>query len=531
MIFTRFKNRTYQDGKCNIPNVITCKAEDGLAQQALQGFLVLYPNAVCVTDTNTECFIEFKNDTADKAKSEQYKLEISENKMTVYCQDERGGINGAATVALLLCNEEIQTGEIVDYPDCAYRSFMIDMARGLPSMADIKNTILSMALSKFNHLHLHLMDSKGICYKSNALSKLGCGVGGQFEIADIQEIIQLCQILKITIVPEIEMPAHAKAIVKAYPELACDTDTDCHWTVCPGVEATWVYYERLIQEVASIFPDEYIHIGSDELEFADLPKLNQLCFWDSCEACKQLREREGLADRQAQFYYVVNRMYDIVKQTGKKMMMWNDQIDVTKDVPLDRDILVEFWRVAEPGRGPYENCSMAGLLEKGFRVINADYPHTYCDLEEYMTPEKLHDWNPTVRPNVPDEYKQQIIGGEACAWEFGNLKNYPFYAVTAAPAIMLFGDKVWDFKDRTYTDGDRMLMAAYLFGVTPKNDILSCIGSLIPPREANRYTYVDSVPAQLINRCIEELQTCEKPHYEHNAKAFIQQLHKIADAQ
>ena len=223
------------------------------------------------------------------------------------------------------------------------------------------------------------------------------GKGGQCSIEFLRRIDALCHSYAIEIVPEIEIPAHGTALCEAHPEFKCKVENAQGWAICPGNDEIWPFFDALVGEIAEIFPDsKYIHIGSDELEFRDL-KPPRYCHWADCPRCLALRRRENLADRQAEFYYVIERIHEIVKSHGKKMMMWNDQIDISRDVPLSRDILIQFWRIAGKGRGPYEGCTFKKFLEKGFDVINASYPYTYFDMESYMNVEKLSTWTPFTK--------------------------------------------------------------------------------------------------------------------------------------
>lgn len=526
MILSRVKQCTTYDEVCQIPKERTCLATDEIASAgltALQGLAI-------VTPCKENAFITFETDNTLAENDEAYAITITKDAITVRAKTKRGSANAAATLAQILTKDEIPTCEIFDYPDTGYRSYMLDMARGIPTMAQIKNAIKTMALAKYNKLHLHLMDSQGICFHSSAMPKLGEKYGRQMEVSDLKDIIAYAESFQIDVIPEIEIPFHAKALVNAYPELACDTDTVSYWAACPGTDSFWELFENLIREVADIFPYEYFHVGGDEIEFLDAPQENSYCNWDSCSKCRALRERVGIRYVQEQYYYVMNWAHDIVKSCGKKMIMWNDQIDISRDVPLSRDILIQFWRVAGRGRGPYENCSMQGFLENGFKVINSYYPYTYCDFEIYMSLEKLSTWTPYTEPKVPEEYKHLMVGGESCAWEFGNVEVYPFYAYTAAPAILLFGDKLWDYRDRTYTEDDRIYMAEALFGKTLAKDIYTCIGAILPPRNKDEFTYVnkEDISKEWIEECKAEIAEKSTALCEYNKTEYINLLDNIS---
>ena len=497
------------DAICDIPEMITYFYSCELGKLGAEALASFTDGAEAA---ESDAFIEFKLDEDLPARDEIYSVNVLSDKITVGFRDARGAVNGASTVALLLRKGKLKCCEIVDYPSCSYRSFLLDMARGLPTEEDIENAVKYMALAKYNRLHLHLIDGNGPCYVSEALPEFKfIGKGGQCTLAYLRELDRLCASYAIEIVPELEIPAHGVAICKAHPEFKCQVDNAIDWAVCPGNDDIWPFFEKLAREIADVFPNsEYIHIGTDELDFPDLPK-PKVSHWDECPRCAALREREGLADKQAEFYYVVEKMHGIIKSCGKKMMMWNDQIDISKDVPLSRDILIEFWRIAAPGRGPHEGCTFEKFLEKGFKVINAHYPSTYLDQNRYLSTEKMKTWTPFNSPEQSPEYASQVIGGETCAWEFGNYEGYPFYNVVTPPVLAVFGDKLWGLGEREYNGEYEAAMAEYIFGTAERTDVFECFGNMIPPRNVDFLTYHtdETLPREKIAYCISELEKCD----------------------
>ena len=509
MILPIIKREVKTGEFCRIPEKITYSydadvSEACLGAEAFGGFTA---GAVYVAEGG---FVIFSFDSALEDRAEIYRVTVSASGIKVCFKDARGAVNGAVTAALLLRKETLEECEIVDYPSCEYRSVMLDMARGLPTWEDIEYAVKYMALSKFNRLHLHLIDSMGPCYISEAVPEyVFTGKGGQCDKDFLRRIDKLCESYAIEIIPEIEVPAHGNALCEAHPEFKCDVENAHSWTICPGADGVLEFFEKLIGEVAQLFPrSEYIHIGTDELEFRDL-KHPRLCHWDDCPRCAALREREGLADRQEEFYYLINKMHEIVKSFGKKMMMWSDQIDVSREeANVSREILMEFWRVAGRGRGPHDGCSFEKLLEKGFNVINAYYPCTYFDVESYTSAEKLKTWTPFTEPEHSDKYSSQIIGGEACAWEYGNYDAYPFYSYVTPFVIALFGDKLWGLGEREHDDAYASALSEMVFGDASYVDFFEHIGGLIPPRSKDKLTYRTSeeLSEDALCKCISRLE-------------------------
>ena len=144
---------------------------------------------------------------------------------------------------------------VEDYPDCLHRSVMIDLARGLPDKERLKEDLKRISLGKCNRVHFHLMDSEGICYRSDVFP-FDDEINGTktYSKQDLKGLVSYCKELGMEIIPEIEFPAHANALTKIYPTLKCQTDLEeqSGWTVCMGNEETYAFFEKLIEEICEI---------------------------------------------------------------------------------------------------------------------------------------------------------------------------------------------------------------------------------------------------------------------------------------
>ena len=286
------------------------------------------------------------------------------------------------------------------------------------------------------------------------------------------------------------MPAHSRLLLNLFPQLACDIDAEytSFWTVCGGNEEAYALYERIIAEIADWFPEaKYLHIGGDEIEFrdiADKEALPRFCHWQECRRCRALREREGLGDRQDQWYYFINRINAIVKKHGKRTVIWSDQIDCQRPKGIDGDVLLHFWRIAWPGRGPYEGCTMQKQLDMGYEMINSYFPRTYIDLEPYVSSANLATWRWDEDPECREDTKGQILGSELAAWEYGNVAEYPHYAYSLPSGIFLMGEKLWSGEKRPYTEADEIAMTRAVLGAAcPEGlNVFRGIGDILPPR-------------------------------------------------
>jgi hexosaminidase len=99
----------------------------------------------------------------------------------------------------------------------------------------------------------------------------GLNYGGYYTQEDVREIVAYAAARNINVIPEIEMPGHAQAALAAYPELGCEDkkyEVATKWGVfedvfCP-TDQTFAFLEDVIDEVITLFPGKYIHIGGDE---------------------------------------------------------------------------------------------------------------------------------------------------------------------------------------------------------------------------------------------------------------------------
>lgn len=381
------------------------------------------------------------------SKNEFYKLCAKDGKIEISAKDKRGVINAIATLTQIIRETDgefsVREVEIEDYPDKEFRSFMIDTGRKYIPLDELRAQILMMAKAKMTKLHWHITDAQGCPVHFDTLPGLKSPDPGgrKYTKDEMRSIVDYAAKFMIDVIPEIDIPGHGFSLLDYMPTLACRADHIEGWVMCIGNEDSYKFIEDIFTELTEIFPYEYYHIGTDEIDMRNVKGKRgiQMQDWEKCPVCNEKFAKLGLNTVTERFYYFLGRVYDIIKKLGKKMMMWNDNIDISKSPDLPRDILIEFWRVAAPSRGPREGCSMQRFLDEGFTVVNADYPNTYIDLPEYLNWNKLRTWDLTTDPANAGEYADKIIGAETCAWDV--YRHYAFSLYTTVPA----------FADRAYT--------------------------------------------------------------------------------
>lgn len=262
---------------------------------------------------------------------ECYELAIGERSATVTASSAEGLFRGATTFAQLLTRQEpglVAPGvRVLDGPALRWRGLSLDVVRRFFPVDQVKKVVDLLALYKFNVLHLHLTDSQawrleisgrpGLTDPRNWPGDEGSrnGEGRQFYTHDdFREIVAYAAARFVTVVPEIDMPGHTQAAVRAYPELA-GVDEPAHPLLRhldPRAEATYGFVADVLGEVAALTPGPFLHIGGDEA-FGMPPELY------------------------AQF---VARSLELARATGKRVVAWQE---AARSLALQPEDVAQCW--------------------------------------------------------------------------------------------------------------------------------------------------------------------------------------------
>ena len=396
------------------------------------------------------------NDAA--IKKEGYRLKVESGGITLSATEPAGIFYGIQTLYQLLPKEilsasplhkqewTIPFASIEDYPRFGWRGLMLDVARHFFTKQQVKDYIDEMAAYKFNLLHLHLSDDQGWRIEIKSLPKLTeVGAwrvdktgnfgrfspptadepktyGGFYTQDDIKEIVQYAKERFINILPEIDMPGHSMAAIASYPELTCTPGTyavnsgeqlmvwpggGAHFyglkdnALCPANEKVYEFIDKVVTELAALFPFEYIHMGGDE---------TARNFWEKSDAIKALMKKEKLKDLNEVQSYFVKRTEKIINAKGKKMIGWDEILDGG----LAPNAAVMSWRGLKGG---------IEAAKQGHEVVMSPTDFAYLDYMQSdavteppvyasLRLKKAYQFEP-----VPDGVNAALIkGGQANIW-------------------------------------------------------------------------------------------------------------------
>lgn len=431
------------------------------------------------------------NKTANQVIGDEgYQLSVSPKQIVIRANKPAGLFYGVQTM-LQLFPKKIESKsvvknvvwkapclEITDYPRFGWRGLMLDVSRHFFTKAEVKEFIDQMVRYKYNLLHMHLTDDQGWRIEIKGLPKLtevGAwnvkktgyfgsfsppaadaprDYGGFYTQEDIKEIIQYAQDRFVDILPEIDVPGHSLAAIAAYPELSCTPGADKYevnsgepfmdWshgappialvdnTLCPANEKVYTFLDKVITQIAQLFPFPYIHMGGDEAPHN---------YWKKNPQIKALMKREGLKTMNEVQSYFTKRVEKIVESKGKKLIGWDEILEGG----LAPNAAVMSWRGMKGG---------IKAAKMGHQVVMSPTTYAYLD---YMQGDPIIEPHVYATLRLSKAYKfeplpdgidpEYILGGQANLWteQIYNMRHAEYMTWPRGIAI---SEVLWSPKDK-----------------------------------------------------------------------------------
>ena len=288
--------------------------------------------------------------------SEGYTLEINRDGISINANTRAGALYGIQTFYQLLStnpNGKIPCLSIADYPRFAYRGMHLDVSRHFHPVEFIYKMLDHMAIHKLNTFHWHLVDDQGWrleIKKYPKLTEVGAWradlsdrhwndrpleaakgkpstYGGFYTQDEVRAIVKYAAERNITVMPEIEMPAHVMSALAAYPEYSCTGENlgvppGGVWPIthiyCAGNDATFKFLEDILLEVMELFPSNYNHIGGDEADKTE---------WKRCKKCQQRIRDKGLKDENELQSYFIKRIEKFLNEHNRIIVGWDEILE------------------------------------------------------------------------------------------------------------------------------------------------------------------------------------------------------------
>ena len=417
--------------------------------------------------------------------AEAYRLAVTSTAIDLAAGSEAGLFRGMQTLRQLLAMPEgrIPALRIEDAPRFAWRGAHLDVARHFFPVEFVKRYIDLLSRYKLNTFHWHLTDDQGwrieirryprltevgawrkeTMVEKNFDPYVGDGVryGGYYTQDQIREVVAYAAERHITVVPEIEMPGHAKAAIAAYPRLACTPGPFEVWTMwgvsedilCPH-EETFTFLENVLTEVMELFPGPGIHIGGDEA-----PKRR----WKESAVAQGVIRREGLKDEQQLQSWFVQRIERFLASRGRRLIGWDEILEGG----LAPNATVMSWRGINGG---------IAAARANHDVVMTPTSHTYFDYIQgdrrfeptwtgsYLPIERVYAFEPTVPESLTVEQAKHIIGTQGQLWtEY--MQNPEHVEYMAYPRALALAEVAWSPRSARDYESFRKRLLPRLLGL------------------------------------------------------------------
>jgi hexosaminidase len=436
--------------------------------------------------------LRLRDDLRDDLGEEGYRLDVTPRRVELEAAASAGLFYGIQTFRQLLPAAIFERDPVADItwavpcvtlhdrPRFGWRGLLVDPARHFLPKIHLLRFIDWMALHKFNRLQLHLTDDQGWRLEIRRYPRLtdigawrdetlighsgdappvydGRTHGGYYTQEDIRQIVEYARQRHITIVPEIEMPGHARAAIAAYPRLGVFPDEQrdlrpwTQWGISEHIFSprpeTLAFLQDVLAEVMELFPGEFIHIGGDEA-------IKQ--HWERSEEVQaQIREL-GLNDEKELQSWFIRQMDAFLAAHGRRLIGWDEILEGG----LAPGATVMSWRGEQGG---------IAAARAGHDVVMAPYQHTYLDYYQgpredeplaiggLITLEHIYRYEP-IPAALSEAQTQYVLGAQAQLWtEY--IPNFRHLQYMAYPRACAFAEVVWSKPERRdYADFSRRLL-------------------------------------------------------------------------
>nr|WP_276899705.1 beta-N-acetylhexosaminidase [Pedobacter kyonggii] len=448
----------------------------------------------------------------------EYLLNVTDKSIIIGASSDTAIFQAIQTLIQLLPPEKntvlnIPALSITDYPRFAYRGMHLDVSRHFFDVAFVKQYIDYLALHKMNYFHWHLTDDHGwrieikkypklteigawrngsiiglwpgqgnehikyqvlptevkITPKNAVIKTDGIRHGGYYTQEQIKDVVDYAAKRYITIIPEIEMPAHSMALLAAYPELGTTPDKKYEvaetWgmmnkynNVLQASDTTFKFLENVLTEIMALFPSQYIHIGGDEAS---------KIWWKQSAVSQQIIRANGLKNESELQSYFIRRMEKFVNSKGKTIIGWNEILQGG----LAPNAVVMSWQGEKGGIDAAKQNHKAIMTPENKMYFN----HGQFVKEDSLAANKfsplidVYNYEP-IPAELTAEQAKYIWGAQGCLWS-EYITNPAKVQYLLFPRLDALSEILWSPKEkRNYPDFQKRLKTQFkrydLMGIT-----------------------------------------------------------------
>ncbi|BHF76429.1 hypothetical protein SprV_0501952700 [Sparganum proliferum] len=363
--------------------------------------------------------------------NESYSLMVTQDSIEVSAVEIWGALRALETLSQLIwCYPNsgmafINRTFIDDRPRFPHRGIMLDTSRHYLSKRVIMANLEAMEYNKLNVFHWHLSDDQSFPFQSQMFPELSKKAAFRqdlvYTLEDARQIVEFARVRGIRVIPEFDLPGHARSWAYAHPEIVtrCYDNgrlTQFFGPLDPTRQETYAILQGIFTELVQVFPDLYIHLGFDEFE---------LGCWDSNPRIQNYMKMNNIDSSLSLLKHFHIRLQNMIQDTARRtsrdsrrhFIVWQEAYD--QGLKLDERTTIQLWKSRYPAPAMV-----------GFKMI-----FSTCWYLDHVT--RASDWmnlylcDPFIferngaegsYQNVPSNtlpaggWASNIIGGEACMW-------------------------------------------------------------------------------------------------------------------
>ena len=443
--------------------------------------LAIIPAPQKMSVTGGECHLKGapKIEKVASIPPEGYELSITKDGVTIRCSDDAGAFYARMTLAQI---EKVDPKtkqkiypcvEIVDAPKFKWRGVNFDDARHFFGKDVILHILEQMSWYKLNVLQIHFTDGDSWTIEIPEFPELvkqgvvrgrsGFVYGEKlqpfyYSTKDIQEIVTYAAARHVKVVPEIEMPGHFEAALRAYPSMKC-TCPGGGRVFCIGNPETVRFGEKVLDRVCELFPSDVIHFGGDECTRK---------FWKECPVCQAHIKKEGLKGVEELQPWLTRHMVEYLAKKGRRAIGWDEIFlasswekwdDFLKaggdsfNSLLPKTTMGMCWR-------PWGAGALAA--NRGYEIVRCPTTHCYFDMDQgipedpfpylgypHLSLDKVYRFD--VLEGVEPQARKNVVGGQCCNWA-ERTPNITMLEWKLWPRALALSEALWTYPDPAKRD-------------------------------------------------------------------------------
>lgn len=382
-----------------------------------------------------------KNESIAK---EGYTLGVTRERIVILASQKIGVYYALQTVRKIAHvdtgGREVPCCDIEDEPRFPFRGISLDVSRHFYDVDYIKQYINWLFMEKLNVFHWHLTDDVGWrveIKKYPLLTEIGSKraytqldgwqstkmeekpYSGYYTQEQIKEIVAYAKERGITVIPEINFPAHCAAVFSAYSNLACRDlkrdvpgyfgakiptklygQKDWNRTLCMGKEESLQFVYDVLDEICEMFDSPYIHLGGDEAPMDE---------WKKCPNCQRVMKENNLKNEEELQGWFENKVSQFLKTKDRQMIGWNEILAAENVNKSDKNIVAQYWT-------PIRDRKAEEYVNNGGKMIMSNHQSFYFDMPYAKYPlKKTYEYKPENFGVTKDNVKN-VLGVEGEVW-------------------------------------------------------------------------------------------------------------------